>query len=410
MAAFSIPHSRQKFAIPLDIASAQTIFFENAGGTQCLTTVADAMHDYMTKTNVQIYATYHASKVSTKLFEDGHKAAAKFVNAAPEDIVIGPSTTQNLANLANAIDFPPGSELIVSKIDHEANISPWVRVAAQRGLVLKWWTLPSDSKSTALSVADLKALLTPKTRLVTCTHCSNVLGTINPIAAIAAAVHEIPGALLCVDGVAMAAHRRTDVAALGVDFYTLSWYKVFGPHCALLYAAPGARAGLHSLGHYFNQPADGANATLTQKLGLAGASYELVAPLPKILDYLGPDLDAAYAQIAAHEERLAEVLLSSLSGRPGITVHGEHAADRAVRVAVVSFSVAGWNAYQIVDAIERRTLFGVRAGHCYAHRLVTQVLGFAADDGVVRVSLVHYNTLQEVYGFVAFLKRMVFSE
>ena len=140
--------------------------------------------------------------------------------------VIGPSTTQLFANLSLIIDFPSNAEIIVSSIDHEANISAWVRIAEVRGLVLKWWTPSSPPHDLILTVDNLRPLLSEKTALVTCTHASNVLGTIHDIKAIADEVHKVPGAKLCVDGVAYAPHRNIDVKAIGVDFYAFSWYKV----------------------------------------------------------------------------------------------------------------------------------------------------------------------------------------
>ena len=128
-------------------------------------------------------------------------------------------------NLSFALEYPEGSELIISSIDHEANIAPWVDLAARRKLTIKWWT-PKTKENPKLLASDLKELLTSKTVLVTCTHASNILGTIHDIKAIADAVHTIPGALLCVDAVAYAPHRQIDVKGLGVDFYSFSWYKV----------------------------------------------------------------------------------------------------------------------------------------------------------------------------------------
>lgn len=139
--------------------------------------------------------------------------------------MLGSSTTQLFRNLSFAFLFPPGSELIISKIDHEANIAPWVHLAGRQNLTIKWW-LPKTKENPTLEASDLNELLTDKTVLVACTHASNILGTIHDIKAIANAVHTIRGALLCVDGVAYAPHRPIDVKALGVDFYSFSWYKV----------------------------------------------------------------------------------------------------------------------------------------------------------------------------------------
>lgn len=138
--------------------------------------------------------------------------------------MLGSSTTQLFRNLSFSLDFPEGSELVISSVDHEANIAPWVALAARQKLTIKWWT-PKKSNNPKLLASDLKELLSEKTVLVTCTHASNILGTITDVKAIAEAVHTIPGALLCVDAVAYAPHRQIDVKDLGVDFYCFSWYK-----------------------------------------------------------------------------------------------------------------------------------------------------------------------------------------
>jgi len=139
--------------------------------------------------------------------------------------VLGSSTTQLFRNLSWALSFPAGSEILVSSIDHEANIASWIALAERQNLVIRWW-LPRTTKNPMLEASELKYYLNKRTVLVTCTHASNILGTIHDVKAIAEAVHTIPGAMLCVDGVAYAPHRQVDVTALGVDFYCFSWYKV----------------------------------------------------------------------------------------------------------------------------------------------------------------------------------------
>ena len=144
-------------------------------------------------------------------------------------IVIGPSTTQLFTNISLALYLPPKSELVLSQIDHEANISAWVRLAEMQGHTIKWWkpsTPDANDQTMMLTPRNLRPLLSERTRFVACTHTSNVLGGIHDIKAIAEEVHTVPGAMLCVDGVALAPHRNVDVKELGVDFYSFSWYKV----------------------------------------------------------------------------------------------------------------------------------------------------------------------------------------
>jgi selenocysteine lyase/cysteine desulfurase len=194
-------------------------------------------------------------------------------------IVIGASTTQLFRNLSYALKFSPGDELVLSKLEHEANLASWVSIAEKLGLPVKWWTVAPNPK---LDPEDLKKLLSPRTKLVACTHSSNILGTINDIKAIAQTVHTVPGAMLCIDGVAYAPHRHIDVKELEIDFYCFSWYKVYGPHFSMLYASKAAQENMQTLGMFFNP-----TTSLENKMALAGSNYELTQSLPKILEYLG---------------------------------------------------------------------------------------------------------------------------
>lgn len=383
----------------------EQVFFDNAGGSQTLGTVIDAIRDYLSKTNVQLGASYSTGQKSTALYDKGYEAAANYINAASvENIVLGSSTTQLFRNLSQTFYFDQGDEIIVSKVDHEANIASWVVLAERQRLVLKWW-LPSkaslDAASPKLEVADLEGLLSERTRLVTLTHASNILGTIHDVKAVSTAVHSHNDkALVCVDGVAYAPHRPIDVKALGVDIYCFSWYKVYGPHIAMLYASDRANSQMKSLGHYFNP-----QKTVEDKLGLAGSSYELVAAIPAVVAYLG----GKEAAIEAQETLLSATLLKYLNGREDVTVWGDKSADGAVRVPTISFTVNGWRSRDLVEAVEKRTNFGFRWGSFYSVRLVEEMMGLGYD-GVVRVSMVHYNTVEEVEGFVGALDEALGSK
>lgn len=166
--------------------------------------------------------------------------------------------------------------------------------------------------------------------------------------------------------------------------------KVYGPHIAILYASTAAQKHLSSLGHYFHT-----GTSLTTKLGLASASYELVAAIPSILSYFGPTPShrkTFWTGVSAHEEKLQEILLNYLRGRKGVTIWGVKDASRRLRVPVISFTVEGRGSKSVVEGIEKRSNFGCRWGHFYSKRLVEEVLGVEGDEGVVRASLVHYNT------------------
>jgi selenocysteine lyase/cysteine desulfurase len=316
--------------------------------------------------------------------------------------VFGSSTTQLFRNLSYTLKFEQGDELVISGVDHEANIAAWVDLADRQGLVIKWWQLPSSETNPRLTVANLQPLLSERTRLVTCTHASNILGTIHDIKAIAKAVHGTPRGMLCVDGVAYAPHRPVDMRALGVDFYAFSWYKVYGPHISILYADAKAQEQMQSLGHFFNP-----HKTLESKIGLAGASYELVQAIPAVLDYLGPAGSAVWETIRQQEYALQSILLEYLNGREDVTIYGEKSADTSLRVSTISFRVNGWGARELVETVEKDSNLAFRWGGFYSYRLVVQTLGLG-DDGVVRVSMVHYNTGQ-LHPVLALESRAVLS-
>ena len=283
------------------------------------------------------------------------------------------------------------SEIIVSNLCHEAGISAWVFLARRLGITIKWWT-PGRGNQPTLDLDKLRALLSPKTRLVTCGHVSNVVGTIHPIKTIADIVHTIPGAMLSVDGVAYAPHRRIDVKALDVDFYCFSWYKVFGPHIGMIYAKRSVQdREMTSLGHYWLH-----HHALETKLSLGVASYELQHGLTQIVRYLN---QVGWDAIVRYEQEITEILLAYLRSKPeNYIVYGEQSSDPELRVSLVTFSVKGWTSEDIANEVMNRSNIRILWGNCYSKRPVEEVLGLG-EDGVVRVSLAHYNTVEEISAF-----------
>ncbi|KAJ9485995.1 hypothetical protein VN97_g7348 [Penicillium thymicola] len=402
-------------ASTLDVSAARSrfpalqqeqVYMDNAGGSQVLDTVADSIRYYLLNTNVQLGASYKVSQTSTNAYDNAYKVAAGFTNAAPDEISIGISTTQLLHNLSTALKFQPGDELVLSKLNHEANTSPWVHIAERLGLTVKWWAA-SEPKNPVCNPSELKSLLSDKTRLVACPHASNITGTISPIRKIADIVHIYPRALLCVDGVALAPHRQVDVKALDVDFY-VNCNPSFCMTGSLLTSSPlGVLLvqSIQSLGHFF-KPTD----TLDLKLNLASANYELTQSIPQVVEYFGSDPSTAWAQMAEHEEQLQQILLEFLASNSRIDVIGEPSASKKLRVPVISFVVQGVDSQRVVEEVERRSAFGFRSGHMYSHRLLADVCGLDnVEDGVVRVSFLHYNTEAEVRGLVEVLRDVLGS-
>ncbi|KAJ5325914.1 Pyridoxal phosphate-dependent transferase major region subdomain 2 [Penicillium brevicompactum] len=345
MATFDVTAARSRFPA----LQQKQVFMDNAGGNQVLDTVADSIRSYLLNTNVQLGASYQVSKASTDAYANAYKVAAGFIHATPEEISIGVSTTQLLHNLSTALIFQPGDELVLSKLNHEANTAPWVQ-------------------NPVCDPTELKSLLSNKTRLVACPHASNITGTISPIREIADVVHGYPRALLCVDGVALAPHRQVDVKALDVDFYAFSWYKVYGSHLAQLYASSRVHEQIQSLGHFFKP-----THTLDLKLNLASANYELTQSIPQVVEYFGSDPESTWIHMAEHEERLQKTILDFLASDSRVTVIGERSACKEVRVPVISFIVQGVGSQRLVEEVESRSAFGFRSGHMYSHRLLTDV-------------------------------------
>ena len=396
-------------------------FFDNGGGSQILRPVLDRLQAFLVGSNVQLGATYATSGVATERLAQAHRAVAGLINATdPDEVIMGPSTTALLSTLARSLAhvIKPGDEVIVTDGDHEANIAPWVELE-QAGALIRFWHV--DSSSGELDIESFGSLLSDRTRFVAMTHASNILGSINPVRRVADMVHEA-GAWLCVDGVGFAPHRAVDVQALDADFYVFSFYKTFGPHHAVLYGRRHLLETLPGQGFYFIPEGD-----VPYKHQPGNVNYELSYSLLGLLDYLeqlagvektakggaasgvddwtrtwhhGP-VAQAFDQISLHEERLSESLLAFLRRKSGVRVIGSPRADRAERVSIISFVSDRMSSKDIVESVDQHGI-GIRYGHFYSARLIG-ALGLSTDDGVVRVSMVHYNTLEEVADLIAIL-------
>ena len=314
--------------------------------------------------------------------------------------MLGSSTTALAQLLARALRplWQAGDEVVVTDLDHETNVGAWRRLE-ETGIVVREWRFRRDTAT--LELEDLEALLSERTRLVAFTHCSNVVGNVHDARAMAQRVRDA-GALSCVDGVAFAPHRAVDVRALGVDFYLVSLYKVFGPHVGLLYGRRELLARARGQNHFFV-----GEDQVPGKLEPGGAAYELVAALPGILEYFaaldrhhGGDgslpacLERVHELVSEHETRLVQPLLSFLDEHPRVSLIGSPRAAAATRVPTVAFTVEGLDSSVLPPRLEQQRL-AARYGHFYAQRAI-RGLGLLERNGVVRVSLAHYNTRAEV--------------
>jgi cysteine desulfurase family protein (TIGR01976 family) len=407
--AATLAHVRSRFpALASDWA-----LFDNAGGSVPLGAAIERVRGYMERGAVQLGATYALSERATAEVAEGHRAAERLVNAEPGEVLLGASTTANLRLLARALrpNWGAATDVVVTNLDHEANIGPWRELERDGILVREWRLRPGTG---ALHVEDLEPLLTPRTRLVCFTHCSNVVGTIHDAAAIVRRIHEA-GSLACIDGVAFAPHRLVDVKALDADFYAVSLYKVYGPHLAALYGKRELFRAARSQNHFFF-----GDDELPYKLEPGGVPHELAASLPAVPEYLldlesrlpgggaGPErerLARAFAAIAAHEAALVAPLLDFLRSRPGVRLVGEPVADPARRVPTVAFAVEGRDAAGIPAALDAAGV-AIRYGHFYARRAI-EALGLLERNGIVRVSMAHYNTPDEVGRLIEALAKVL---
>ena len=386
------------------------VFFDNAGGTQTAFPVVDRINDYLLHTNVQLGASYPISQQAGERVDEARKLWAKMINAARDDeIIFGSSTTQLLQNLSKSMaqTLKPGDEVIVTNCDHEANIGPWL--ALQKfGVRVKQWNV--NPESCQLDLDELEGMLTANTRLLAFTHASNVLGLINPVKAIVETAHK-NGTLVCVDGVAYAPHRLIDVQDMDADFYVFSMYKVYGPHYSLLYGKKEILESLPGINHYFIGEEE-----LPYKFQPGNVNFELTYGSMGVMDYFSAiysqlsgkpptvpfeTLTYIFNKISLHEEKLSGLLLDFLKTKKSFRIIGPSSADARVRVPTISFVVEGNNSRDITLKTDLHKI-GIRYGDFYARRLI-DFLNLNPYEGVVRVSMVHYNTPDEVYRLIKVL-------
>ncbi|MBL8512880.1 MAG: cysteine desulfurase-like protein [Betaproteobacteria bacterium] len=387
----------------------EEVFFDNAGGSQVYAGVADRIRDYLLTTPVQLGASYARSEHATARVLAARRAIAEFIHAPHDEaVVMGGSTTSLLFQLTTALkpNLRPGDEIIVTDTDHESNIGNWRRLS-EAGAVIKTWRV--NREALELDPAGLETLLTPRTRWVAMTHASNVLGTINDVRAVADRVHAA-GARLAVDGVAYAPHRMPDVAASGADVYVFSFYKVFGPHYAVMAVERELLLSLPGLNHYFIAPDD-----IPYKLQPGNVNFELSHGAAGIPDYLDAVADhhgiegsarerreGAFKLFARQEDALSTRLLDYLRGKRGVRIIGHDRVTSGKRVSTVAFVKPGTPSESIVRHVDRANI-GIRFGDFYAAHLI-DALALRELGGVVRVSMLHYNTVAELDRLIASLE------
>lgn len=393
---------------------ADTIFFDNAGGSQILGTVIERIVDYYQQCNVQLGGAYSLSDLARARVNSGTASIGHWLHAdQPHEAVVGPSASALTRLFAQSIasTLQAGDEIIITDADHEANRSPWLRLQEQ-GIVIKTWKF--DAATYRLEIKDLAPLLTSKTKLVAFCQVSNIFGNIHPVQEIASFLRA-RDIMSYVDGVAYAPHRLPDVQALGVDFYVASLYKVYGPHVGVLYGKEEHLLRLPNPNHTFIAADD-----LPYKFQLGGPNYELTYSLTGIVKYLQQvaqqhgllpatplreQWQYAYDLFAAHEATLAAHLLDFLNQQASVQIIGSTSADPQQRVSTIAFIVKGKNSAVVAAPIAKENI-GIKTGDFYA-RTIIERLGLVEQGGVIRISMVHYNTLEEVEALIQLLKKVL---
>ncbi|NOY98023.1 MAG: cysteine desulfurase-like protein [Chloroflexi bacterium] len=417
--------------MPLDISRIRqqfpsldrpAIFFDGPGGTQIARPSLERIQNYLLECNANHEGAFETSRKSDEILDAAHAAMADFLNASrPDEIVFGPNMTTLTLSLSRSLarTLNPGDEIIVTRLDHDANISPWLLVAEDRGCKITW--IDFDVEDGTLILDEFEKALERRPRIAAFGYASNALGTINPVRKMAAMAREA-GALTYVDAVQYAPHGPIDVQALGCDFLACSAYKFFGPHVGILY---GRYDLLDELQAYKVRPASN---TPPGKFETGTQNHEGIAGVLGALEYLawvgetfGSDQEQEYIDegfsgqrlalkkgmsvTRAYEYELSRALLDIFASIPGLRLYGPTDPRRLEeRVPTFSFTLEGKHPREVAEALDKEGIY-VWDGNYYA-LAVTERLGIEASGGMVRVGATHYNSLEEISRLGEALKRI----
>ena len=383
----------------LDVAAARSrfsalrrdlVFFDAPGGSQVPDEVIEAVADYFRTSNANVSGPYETSRRTEALEVRARQTAARFLGCIPDETIFGPNMTTLSFALSRTAgrDFEPGDEILCTRLDHDANVSPWLELAHDRGLQVRFVDIRDD---TTLDLDDLERQIGDRTRVVAFPVASNAVGTLTDVTRIAALAHEA-GAIAWADAVHYAPHGPIDVAALGVDLLICSPYKFFGPHLGVAYA----RAELIEQWRPYKvrpAPVDPPG----KRFETGTLAYELLAGFVAAVEYVE---SLGWQDIVAWERSLGEQFLAGLPS--SITLHGLPGMDG--RVPTFAFSVDGIPASEAAARLGERG-FAVWHGNYYALEVMKR-LGLEDDGGAVRVGFVHYNTPEEVDRLLVELARL----
>jgi cysteine desulfurase family protein (TIGR01976 family) len=404
-------------------------FLDGPGGTQVPQRVIDAISAYLSRDNANTGGAYSTSRHTDAMIARARGAMADFLHCGGDEVVFGPNMTSLTFAISRAIgrELKPGDELLVTRLDHDANVSPWLAMAEDRGLTVRWAEIHDEDCT--LDLADLTSKINKKTRLVAVGYASNAVGTINPIREIVQLAHNA-GALAYIDAVHYGPHGLIDVTALDCDFLACSTYKFFGPHMGVLY---GKREHLKRIRPYKVRPNTNAIpncwewGTLNHEC-IAGieACVEYIADIGRRATETGGEsrlgrpssaarqvpitrrtaIEAAYAAIHRHERALLERMMTGLKKIPRLKIYGiidpARFDDRCTTFAV---RIEGHTPLELATKLGERGFF-TWDGNYYALNL-TEHLDVEKAGGFLRIGLVHYNTTDEVDRLLAVLQEIV---
>ena len=410
--ALDIARVRSQFpSLSQTVAAQPAVFLDGPGGTQVPQRVIDAISDYLKNSNANTHGAYATSQRTDCVIAGARAAMADFFGCDEDEVVFGPNMTTLTFAVSRAIgrELGPGDEILLTHLDHDANVSPW-RALEERGVTIRFAEINEDDCT--LNLADPAQKITSGTRVVAVGYASNAVGTINDVKEIVRLAHQ-SGALAYIDAVHYAPHGPIDVRALDCDFLVCSSYKFFGPHMGILY---GKREHLQRLQPY--KVRANTNA-IPHRWEWGTLNHECIAGIAACVDYLadlGRQVDpsasprraallAAYGAIQQHEHGLAEALISGLLTIPGLTFYGIRDVGKlAQRCPTVAVRIAGHTPLELATKLGERGFF-TWDGNYYALNL-TERLDVEKDGGFLRIGLAHYNTAEEVQRFLSALREI----
>lgn len=414
MTAFPIERVRAEFpALSIEDGGRPRIYVDNPAGTQVSERVAQAVSRCLLETNANLGGYFVTSIAAEEAVVAAHRAMARFLGAQSErEVIIGDSMTTLTFALSRSIGrtLNPGDEIVVTRMDHDGNIAPWLVMAEDRGVTVRW--LPFDEESWRIESPALDAVLSNRTRLVALNHASNLTGSINDVRALVQQIHNA-GALAYIDSVQFAPHGTIDVRELDCDFLACSSYKFFGPHLGIVWGREELLADLYA---YKVRPQ---TTELPYKFETGTPQIESLASLNATVEYFewlgaqcspgsqGRDaIRSAFDAAVAYERNLTARLIEGLLQFAGVRIAGISDPSRFnARVPTVSFTCERLKPSEIARALGKQNIF-VWSGHNFALEVVRQ-LGIDETEGVVRIGLAHYNTGQEVERVLDVLSRVL---